>query len=142
MPRSMPIIGPCRAGGDIGLGGLVGAPFAFEVGFEVEAGFEVGGCGGAGGTDGAVQDFIASSFSGAGGFPPSARMRLRPPSSTPSSVRPMPGSAGGACTRATTAAARKQGAPLESCASSRTSVSTGRGCRVRMKNRFCRRSAP
>src|SRR5438128_825117 len=77
VPRSMPIIGPFRSG-----------VLDFAVGREVEVVFEiafgVGRGGGAGVTEGAVQDRIASCFSAAGGLPPSARIRSRPPSSIPS----------------------------------------------------------
>lgn len=53
----------------------------------------------------------------------------------------MPAS-GASWTWLTTAAARKQDWPEESCTSSRTKVSRVRGDLVRMKNLFWRRSSP
>src|SRR5258708_4801350 len=88
-----------------------------------------------------VASFGGSILSSGGGFPPSEVISSRPASSTPRSCSRIPAS-GGSCTATTTAAARKASVPVESCASSRTSVSFARGALVRMKNLFCRSSSP
>src|SRR5882724_10165254 len=72
-----------------------------------------------------------------GGVPPSSAIIALATSSTPRSCRRIPASV----TSQTIAAARKPGSPDARCASNRTSVSLGRGVRVRTKNWFCRSSS-
>src|SRR6267378_3466332 len=71
-----------------------------------------------------------------GGVPPSSAIIAAAASSTLRSRRRIPASV----TSPTIAAARKPGSPDASCATNRTSVSLGRGVRVRTKNWFCRSS--
>src|SRR5205085_2247491 len=160
VPRSMPIIGPFAAGAafvssgggaaaSIGGGGGGGGAASIFGGGGLDS--SLGGGAVMPGKvviDGLLAVFggagrAASTFIGGGGLPPSETIRSRPASSTARSCRPIPASGPTvSTTRATTAAARKAVAPPESCASSRTSVSTGRGCLVRTKNLFARKSSP